>query len=106
MKIDLYRDEDGCPRARGARAGDLLARWLESDIQGSAPAARGLLEVLDRIESGELGSWEETGNAHTLELAAEGATIVPDWDEEALPQPVSLGELREALQGWLALLGA
>ena len=105
MKLELYRDPDGCPRARGARAGDLLARWLESDVQGSASFARGLLEALDRIESGELDRLEETGNAHTLELGPDGATIVPEWDEEALPQQVSLAELRDALNGWLGLLG-
>ena len=101
MSLELYRDPDGCPRARGG----LLARWLESDIQGSATAARGLLDLLDRIEAGEIERWEETGNAHTLELTPDGATIVPEWDEEALPQQVSLAELREALNGWLKLIG-
>lgn len=100
MKLELYRDQDGCPRARGG----LLARWLESDLQGSAAGTQRLLDLLDRIGAGEIERWEETGNAHTLELGPDGATIVPEWDEEALPQQVSLAELRDALNGWLALL--
>lgn len=83
---------------------DLLACFLESDIQGSATSARRLLDLLDRIDTGEIERWEETGNAHTLELGPDGATIVPEWDEEALPQRVSLAELRDALNGWLDLL--
>jgi hypothetical protein len=104
VKLELYRDQNGLPRARGARAGDLLARWLESDVQGSAAGTQRFLDLLDRIDAGEIERWEETGNAHTLELGPDGATIVPEWDEEALPQRVSLAELRDALNGWLALL--
>jgi hypothetical protein len=104
VKLDLYRDEDGSPRARGDDPGDLLARYLETDVQGSAASVRRLLDLLDRVESGELAGWEETGNAHTLTLAPEGAMIV-EWDEDALPQRLSLAELRAALAGWAALLG-
>ena len=85
---------------------DLLARFLESDIQGSATSTRRLLDLLDRIEAGEIERWEETGNAHTLELRPDGATIVPEWDEQAAPQRVSLAELRNALNGWLDLLAS
>ncbi|HWM90377.1 MAG TPA: hypothetical protein VN493_06380 [Thermoanaerobaculia bacterium] len=84
---------------------DLLTRYLESDIQGSATSAQRLLDLLERIDAGEIERWEETGNAHTLELGPDGATIVSEWDEEAPPQQVSLAELRDALTGWLALLG-
>ena len=84
---------------------DLLTRFLESDIQGSATSTRRLLDLLDRIEAGEIERGEETGNAHPLELGSDGATIASEWDEKAAPQRVSLAELRDALNRWLALLG-
>jgi hypothetical protein len=105
VKLDLYRDVDGSPRARGERAGDGLAGYLASELQGSVTSTVRLLDLLDRLEAGEMERWEETGNAYTLTLTPAGATIVAEWSEEAAPELVTLADLRAGLSRWLELLG-
>lgn len=83
-------------------SGDLLAEYLATDVQESPEVARMLLDLVDQVASGELECWEGTGNAYTLTLAPEGATIFPEFALDAGPGHVSLAELREALSGWLA----
>jgi hypothetical protein len=104
VKLDFHRDERGFPRARGEAEDDLLARFLESDVQGSVVGAFDFLGTLDRVESGELERWEGTGNAHTLTLTSEGALIEAEWEPEPRALRLSHAELREALNGWIALL--
>jgi hypothetical protein len=81
-----------------------LERFLESDVQGSAAIAADILEALDQIESGEVTTWEMTGNAHTLVLSPEGAEIQPLWEEDARARRVTLAELRAGLERWLERL--
>jgi hypothetical protein len=80
-----------------------LERFLESDVQGSAAIAADILEALDQIESGEVTTWEMTGNAHTLVLSPEVAEIQPLWTD-GKPRRVSLAELRAGLERWLERL--
>jgi len=104
MKLDLYRDEQGLPRARAEAPDDLLAGLLESDVQGSVVTAFDILGILDRVEAGETDRWEGTGNAHTLTITPGGALIQDELadDTEALHLP--LADLREALNAWIGLL--
>jgi uncharacterized protein YacL (UPF0231 family) len=102
--MHFYRDAAGDPRAVCAEARELLGRYLESDLQGSAGHAREILGVIDRVVAGETRSWQETGNAHTLILEPEGATIESEMEEEAAPCRIPLDELRDAVTGWLAFL--
>ncbi len=104
MKLEYYRDSAGDPRARGKGHGRVVAGFLESDLQDSPAAAREVLRALDRVESGHAPSWERTGNAYTLTLAPEGATIQDEQAEDAEPQTVPLAALREALSGWVSFL--
>ena len=85
-------------------SGDFLAQYLVSDVQESPEVTLLLLELMDQIEAGELASWEGTGNAFTLTLTPEGATIQPEFGSDTDPLRVSLDDLREALEGWLAML--
>jgi hypothetical protein len=103
--MHFYRDAAGDPRAASPPPRELLARFLESDVQGSEGHAREILGAIDRVEAGETRSWQETGNAHTLTLSPEGATIEAEFTEdEAAPCRISLDELRAALGGWIAFL--
>ena len=86
------------------KPGDFLAQYLASDVQESPEVTLLLLELLDQIASGELESWEGTGNAFTLTLKPEGATIQPEFGTETEPRRVSLDELRDALEDWLAAI--
>ncbi len=104
MKLDLYLDDHGLPRARWQGPYDLVARFLESDVQGSVTTAQDLLGLVDRVESGDLDRWEGTANIHTLTLGQEGAVLVDELDETSPAQSITLAELREALEAWMALL--
>jgi hypothetical protein len=83
-------------------SGDLLAQYLVSDVQESPEVTLLLLELVDQVASGDLESWEGTGNAFTLTLTPEGARIQPEFGEDTEPRHVSLDDLREALEDWLA----
>ena len=101
MKLDLYRDSRGLPRAAGD---DLLSRFLESDVQGSVITAYDILGMMDRVESGETELWEGTGNAYTLTLTRDGALIQDELADDPGELHLSLAELREALNAWVGLL--
>lgn len=104
MQLQFHWDDDGSPRARGRGHGRALAGFLESDLQDSPAAAREVLRALDRVESGHEPSWERTGNAYTLTLSPEGATIQDEHDENSEPHSLPLAALREALAGWVSFL--
>jgi hypothetical protein len=99
----LYRDSSGDPRAHGEKGKELLARFLESDVQGSATLGRRILTALDKVAAGHLASWESTGNAYTLTLAPGGAEIEPEMDDSDTAEPLhlSLAELRDAVARWM-----
>lgn len=108
MKLDFYRDEAGDPRARAAagraREQELLARFLESDVQGSAATGREILAALRQVEAGELPAWEQTGNAFTLRLSPAGAEIESVLDESGEVAAIPLRDLRRALRAWVDFL--
>src|SRR4051812_9929755 len=72
MKLDFHRDSAGDPRARGKGRAQVVADFLESDLQDSVDAAREVLRAVDDVESGRVPSWERTGNAYTLTLSPKG----------------------------------
>ena len=104
--IEYYRDEAGNARARGLADYGVLIDYLESDVQGSAATAREILEAIDQVSSGQEKSWELTGNAYTLSLSPERATLVFETEEEddEPPQTYSLEQMREGVKGWLEFL--
>ena len=105
VPLEFYDDEAGDPRARGGPGRDLLARFLESDVQGSAAHGREILAAIDRVTAGKEARWERTGNAYTLVLRPGGAAIEPEMDENAAPLHLPLAELRQAVAGWVAHVG-
>jgi uncharacterized protein YacL (UPF0231 family) len=104
MKLDLYRDSAGDPRARGKGHAQMVAGFLESDLQDSPEAAREVLRAVDDVESGRAKSWEHTGNAYTLTLSPEGAAIQEENAEDAKPHRLTLEALRQAVADWAAFL--
>jgi hypothetical protein len=104
MKLDLYRDAAGDPRARGKGRGRMVAGFLESDLQDSPRAAREVLRAVDDVEAGREPSWERTGNAYTLTLSPEGAAIQDERSDDGGLHTLSLPELREAVGSWLSFL--
>lgn len=104
MKLKLYRDAAGDVRARGKGRGKVLAGFLESDLQDSPASAQEVLRAIEDTEAGRLRSWERTGNAYTLTLSPEGATLQDEMDEGAEPYLLSLPEIREVVADWVSFL--
>ena len=104
MQLDCYWDTDGDPRVRYSPAQALLAHFLESDIQGSLELCQDILQAIGKVETGQLETWEQTGNAHTVNLTAKEACIEAEFDSKAQPCRLTLQEMREALGGWRAFL--
>jgi uncharacterized protein YacL (UPF0231 family) len=101
--LRFHRDSEGELRAQADHGRDLLAQWLESDVQESAVLGRKVIAAIDKVASGKLDDWERTGNAYTLTLASGGASIEPDF-EDAEPLELPLAELREAVARWVEFL--
>jgi uncharacterized protein YacL (UPF0231 family) len=101
--LRFHRDAAGDPRARGEKEHQLLADWLESDVQDSAALGRKILSAIDKVAAGKLDDWERTGNSFTLTLSPEGADLEPELDE-AEPLHLPLRELREAVVRWVDFL--
>jgi hypothetical protein len=107
MQLEFYRDRAGDPRARckgRGRRGEGLARFLESDLQGSRFLVREILRAIDHIEAGKLKGREITGNSYTLTLSSAGASLVNENVDNAKPCELSLAEVREAVAGWMAFV--
>jgi len=103
--LRFHRDAAGDPRARGEKHHQLLADWLESDVQDSAALGRKILAAIDKIAAGKLDDWERTGNSFTLTLSPDGADLEPELDE-AEPLHLSLRELRDIVERWVHFVDA
>ena len=104
MHLAFYRDQAGEPRASGAPPYELLGHFLESDMQANRTVCQDILRILDCVAAGELQGWQQTGNAHTLALAADGARITAEFDPTARPCHITLAEFRGVLERWCAFL--
>lgn len=109
MQLEFYWGAEGDARARCKGAGRALAGFLESDLQDSPRAAQEVLRAIHAVESGQRESWERTGNAYTLTLSPEGAsiqdeTMQDEMDGEAEPYSLSLAALRQAVGDWANFL--
>lgn len=102
--LSFYRDANGDPRADGGSANQLLAGFLESEIQGSMKMCSILLDAVDRVTDGSLEEWEESGNAHTISLARQGARIEPLFDDSVPAIELSLDKLRDTVLRWKAFI--
>jgi uncharacterized protein YacL (UPF0231 family) len=91
--------------ARGSgRHGEVLASFLQSDIQGDLDAARTLLAEIGGVERGEAPQPAAAGNAYAISVSSEGATIRNAVVEDSRPEQYSFDELRRALGIWIAAI--
>ena len=91
---------EALPRRGSGRHGAVLARFLQSDVQGDADAARGLLDAITAARRGEPPPPEALGNAFAIAIAADGATLRNVILAEA-PENYTLDELGAALETWI-----
>jgi hypothetical protein len=87
----------GCARKR-------IAAFLVMDIQRSPDWARDLLGKIAAVKTGELPTWERTGNAYRLNLAAAGGRLEDLVDPASSPQDFPLEELEAAVTAWMTAI--
>ncbi len=86
--------------------GEVLARFLQSDVQGDLTTARALLNEIAAAERGKEPQPGGVGNAYAITIGPDGAVVRNAVLEDALPERYSLGELRTALETWMAAIEA
>jgi hypothetical protein len=82
-------------------AHDRVIEFLVMDIQNSPEWATDLLTQIEAVQSGALSHWQRLGNAFSLELSEQGATLEDLVDETGLTHTVSLKELHSAVTAWI-----
>jgi hypothetical protein len=95
---------EGRARASSGRHGEILASFLQSDVQGDLETARMLLAETAAAERGEAPEPGGAGNAFSITVSPEGAVIRNAVVEDAVPERYSLAELRAALETWIAAI--
>lgn len=92
--LDFFRDSSGAPRARGTDR--QLAAYLETDCQSATGV---VVEILGALATGT--DHEFVGNAHSLTLSGQRASIEPLHDEVASVRHLSRSYLESTLREWL-----
>ena len=95
---------EGRARRGSGRRGEILASFLQSDIQGDHETARMLQAEIAAAERGENPQPGGAGNAFSITISPEGAVIRNAVLEGAAPERYSLAELRGALEAWVAAI--
>ena len=95
---------EGWSRPGSGRHGEILASFLQSDVQGDLATARMLLAETAAAERGEAPQPGGAGNAFSITISPEGAVIRNAVVEDAVPERYSLAELRAALETWIVAL--
>lgn len=92
------------PLGGSGRRGEILASFLQSDVQGDLATAWALLDEIAAVERGGNPQPGGVGNAFRVTIDAGGATIRNAVIEAAEPEQYSFGELRDALEMWIAAI--
>jgi hypothetical protein len=95
---------EGRARPGSGRHGEILASFLQSDVQGDLDTARMLLAEVAAAERGETPRPGGAGNAFSITISPEGAVIRNAVIEDAVPEHYSLAELHAALETWIAAI--
>lgn len=114
MPLSMRIDAEGRPRARWLVTGPVevvLPQFLETDLGFNRSYGEFLVDQAQRVCSGEVPSWEGTGNAFSVMLGPEMTTIEPLYPSEksssSSSEAVSLPttELVAVLERWLGMVG-
>jgi hypothetical protein len=95
---------EGRARAGSGPRGELLARFLQSDVQGDGEAVAALLAAITAAERGAMPQPGLIGNAFAIRIGPDGAVIENVVMADPRPQHYTLAELRAALAAWLAAI--
>ncbi|MGC2201228.1 MAG: hypothetical protein WA633_13920 [Stellaceae bacterium] len=86
------------------RHGEILADFLQSDVQGDLATAQALLAEVEAAQRDETPQPGGVGNAYSITIAPDGAVIRNAVLEGALPEHFSLGEVRVAIEMWITAI--
>jgi uncharacterized protein YacL (UPF0231 family) len=95
---------EGHARPGSGRHGEILASFLQSDVQGDLAAARELLAEIDAAERGEAPRPAAVGNAYSIAVLPDRVTIGNAVIEDSRAEDYGFGELRQALETWIAAI--
>ena len=95
---------EGRARRGSGRHGEILASFLQSDVQGDLETARMLLAEVAAAERGERPQPGGAGNAFSITITPDGGMIRNAVLEGAVPERYRLAELRVALEAWIAAI--
>jgi uncharacterized protein YacL (UPF0231 family) len=95
---------EGRARSGSGRHGDILASFLQSDVQSDLAAARALLDEIGAAERGEAPQPAAVGNAYSAAVSPEGVTIRNAVIEGSRPERYGFDEFRRAVETWIAAI--
>jgi uncharacterized protein YacL (UPF0231 family) len=95
---------EGRARPGSGRHGEILASFLQSDMQGDLAAARALLDEIGAAERGEAPQPAAVGNAYSVAVSPEGVTLRNAVIEDSRPEHYAFDELRRAIETWIAAI--
>ena len=99
MQINFKIDKYGYPRAIVDESVELVSSFLEEDAQRDLSWCDKLLEIIKDVKNGNRKEWSGTGNAHTLTLTRNKATIENEF-ADLPPLEIDLPDIEIAVKGW------
>lgn len=96
-----YTDENGFLRADVEKGDELLAWFLEQDIQSSTESCKDMLGICNKVEMGKIPMWKGTGNAHTVTIKSENVKIKNEFLDIDFFLEIPLMDFKNALKEWL-----
>jgi hypothetical protein len=95
---------EGRVRRGAGRHGEMMASFLQSEVQGDLATARAFLAEIAAAERGETPQPGGVGNAFSISISPDGAVIRNAVVEGATPRRYTLDELRGAIETWIAAI--
>ena len=95
---------EGRARPGSGRHGEILASFLQSDVQGDIVAAQTLLAEIGVAERGQAPQPAAVGNAYSVAISPDRVTIRNAVIEDSRPEHYGFDELRQALGAWIAAI--
>jgi hypothetical protein len=94
---------EGHARPGSGRHGEMLASFLQSNVQGDLAAARALVDELAAAERGEAPQPAAVGNAFSIAISPGGVRIRNAILDDP-PEDYRIDELRAALDTWIVAI--
>ena len=101
---NLFFDSQGYPRAEYSAPYEVVGWYLEQDIQSSDVNCEEILQVCDRIANREEQEWGGVGNAHDINIRADGVRIENVYSDTVAPCELTIEEFKEVIRAWKSLV--